>query len=110
MLPVLREYSPCYRRKSSLLFFLRRRAKKPKPRGPAVGESAQAFSWRVLAAQTARQILHAFSGLSFFSLLDGRITLFCFCEAAIPLKLERSCLTEKSSLEIWAGHDAAWLN
>jgi hypothetical protein len=37
-LPVMRENPPCYRQKISLLFFLCRRVKKPKPEAFAVGE------------------------------------------------------------------------
>jgi hypothetical protein len=101
ILPVIGEKAPCY-------FSFVAALKKPKPRGPAVGESAQAFSWRVLAAQPhgKSSMLSAACHFSLYSMGGSRYSVFA--KLRYPFKHERSCLTEKSSLEIWAGHGAAW--
>jgi hypothetical protein len=69
ILPVTGKKAPCY-------FSFVAALKSPTRRlSPSASRAARPPE-RVFAGKTARQILHAFSGLSFFSLLDGSVVLF----------------------------------
>jgi hypothetical protein len=105
----MREYSPCYGQNSSLLFFLRRRAKKPK-RGVLPSARARKRSRGGSSPPKPHgksSMLSAACHFSLYSMGGSRYSVFA--KLRYRFKPERSCLTEKSSLEIWAGHGAAWV-